>query len=317
MLGEMKSAVEASHGADVAAREVKAADLKAMYANDGDGAAFTGEGVGASTKNLKGKTFTGLSDTYEALFDEIEATSKLGALATDGTAGLMLRGSKSKYILVDSKGHEYGQTVEKGLMGAVFYAQALSESGYLRKVPNDDNTTPEEGKEYTTAQHHLDEGFGYFTNSEKFPEEGKSFWAKYADKRNSGSLKSSDRILKAFVEARYVLSNEGFDAADLTATLAEIDAAWQDLVAGQALYYLNDAKDVTDAGDLCHVLSEAYQFVSALKFNSNSKVDADKVNEILDALGHNFWKVTPTTIGAAATLLQEAMGWDDTFVAGL
>ncbi|MDG1517775.1 MAG: hypothetical protein P8Q42_07070, partial [Flavobacteriales bacterium] len=81
--------------------------------------------------------------------------------------------------------------------------------------------------------------------------------------------------------------------------------------AATAIHYLNDADNVfTDDADRCHVLSEAYAFIDALKYNVDGSINADKVEEILTALGGNFWSISSTQIENARNILATAAGLD-------
>ena len=72
---------------------------------------------------------------------------------------------------MDANGIEYTQLIEKGLMGAVFYYQITNV--YLgdgkMDVDNADQVDPDNGKYYTTMEHHWDEAFGYFSDAVDFP----------------------------------------------------------------------------------------------------------------------------------------------------
>src|SRR5690606_23418003 len=104
----------------------------------------------ASGKQLRDKTARGNSlyqEKFETLLKELAATSATTVegeySAADGTAGVIQSGEK-KY-LVDAKGAEYAQRIEKGLMGAVFYDQI--QNGYLSdeklNVDNENAVDPE------------------------------------------------------------------------------------------------------------------------------------------------------------------------------
>ena len=135
-----------------------------MFANTGGNG--SGHFTFTSDRQLKNKTFAPDLDVdlFEDLFAKAAMASQAansGAMAANGTAGLITRQSKGTTILVDENGREFTQLIEKGLMGAVLYNQVYNT--YLsddRIGAGVENVTLSEGRNYTAMEHHMDEAFG-------------------------------------------------------------------------------------------------------------------------------------------------------------
>jgi hypothetical protein len=126
MVEEMKAYIATAHDGEIISEQA----LNDMFENtNGDGG---GNFPFESEKQLKNKTFGPDLDEnlFENIFANAEAASENGSAgvrAENGVAGLLEREGSGNDILVDAKGREFTQLVEKGLMGAVFYNQIFNE----------------------------------------------------------------------------------------------------------------------------------------------------------------------------------------------
>ena len=182
--------------------------LKAMYANDATNAGFTG--TYDDSKQLKSKTFSSATTTFETLMDEVAAASQSTVAASNGTAGVSTSADGEKNYLVSAGGLEYTQLIEKGLMGACFYYQATSV--YFGSGKMDvDNETVVEG-EGTDMEHHWDEAFGYFGAPTDFPTnlDGLFFWAQYSNIVNS-AIGTNKTLMDALIKGRAAIHNDDLD----------------------------------------------------------------------------------------------------------
>jgi hypothetical protein len=229
-----------------AGTEISGQELLDMFANTG------GNGNGnfsfTSTKQIKDKTFAADQSYFESLMSSIGTSSEAGAdgiNASDGVVGLVSRGSST--ILVNEKGHEFVQLIEKGIMGATFYYQMLSI--YLsddRVGDAIENTILVDGQNYTPMEHHWDEAFGYLgvpvDFSSDWPSDRNSecvFWGNYTRGRDA-LLGSSDVIdglpLKPaeqpFLLKMYDVKNEQRDI---------IYDELERICAATAIHYINSA----------------------------------------------------------------------------
>lgn len=307
MLGEIDTYIKTGNNGEV----LDAQKLKNMYANTNS--PFADASLNAATsKQLKNKTISVAVAQFEGFFDAVVAASQTaGATAQNGTAGILTSADGTKKYLVDGNGVEYGQVISKGLMGAVFYNQAVE--GYLtaEKIgPTVDNTTvtPNTG---TTMEHHWDEAFGYFGAPKDFPTNlnNLKYWSSYSNKVNL-AIGSNKTIMDAFLKGRAAISAKDMAGKDAAATT--IRNEWERIVAASAILELNAAKkNVADQALKSHYLSEALGFVMSLQYKSDRKLSDAKRNEVLAKIGTNFWTTTSTDIAAAVDIISAAYNLDN------
>lgn len=140
---------------------VDSAKLSNMFANTGS--PFTNTALNAATdKTLKSKTAASFAaadadaerQKFEKWFGIIADASKSTLPAADGQAGVATGATDAtKKYLVDAKGIEYGQVVQKGLIGACFLDQISNVYLGTEKM-SADNKVIVSGKNYTQLEHH-------------------------------------------------------------------------------------------------------------------------------------------------------------------
>ena len=310
MLTEIKSYLTT---ANIAGTTLDADKLKAMYENTAN-ADFTG--TYDDSKQLKSKTFENERTFFETLMEESTTASQSTSAASNGTAGISTSADGEKNYLVSAGGLEYAQVIEKGLMGACFYYQATSIYFGADKM-NGDNETVIEG-EGTEMEHHWDEGFGYFGAPIDFPisTDGLVFWATYSNTVNS-VLGTNKTLMDALIKGRAAIHNDDLETRDIAIT--EARAAWEEVVAGSAVHYINSAlENFSDDTRKLHALSEAAAFAYSLQFNEGKTATNTQVNEVLTLLGGssdfimmNFYDVTEADLNTAKDNLENLFGWDD------
>ncbi len=313
MVEEMKAYIATSHDGETISKQV----LNDMFENtNGDGGGhFTFE----SQKQLKNKTFgPDLDDNlFENIFADAEAASENGSAgirANNGRAGLLEREGSGNDILVDAKGREFTQLVEKGLMGAVFYHQIFNVYLTDQKIgPDVENSETEEGANYTTKEHHFDEAFGYFNAPADFESDWSDsrtdelrFWSKYSNGSDE-FLGFNDAIMEAFIKGRTAIVNDNQNELN-----EQVDVLYEELEllsAATAVHYINSTLSHLnngDTGEAFHALSEAWAFVNALKYNPNRKITHEQIDQILNTdFGENgnFWKAEPKDLNNAKDTL--------------
>lgn len=306
MLDELDAYVKTGNNGVV----LNAQKMKDMYAN-ADRPFASATLNDATSKQLKNKTILTAQAMFESIFDAAAAASQTaGAPASEGTAGILTSNDNTKRYLVDANGLEYAQVIQKGLMGAVFYNQAVE--GYLtaEKIgPTVDNTnvTPGEG---TKMEHHWDEAFGYFGAPKDFPSNtnGLKYWANYSNKVN-GVLGSNKAIMDAFLKGRAAISAKDMEGKDAAA--ATVRKEWERLVAASAIHELNVAKNnLADQALKSHYLSEAIGFIMGLQYKSDRKLSDAKYQEVMAALGTNLYQTTATNINTAIDIISTAYEMD-------
>lgn len=318
MLTEM---VDYLKTANTAGTAISAENLKAMYANDG----HTWEdenalGLTGSSKQLKNKTAygsaggsadVGVQNMFIAYFDSVATISSNtvsgSELGTSGVSGVWPNDGKKGPYLMNGKGHEYTQLIEKGLMCAVFMNQMTV--NYLAGLNEDDNTLivdSANGKYYTEMEHHWDEAYGYFTSAIDFPSAGTDrFWGEYSFGRES-LIQSATKIQQAFLVGRTAIINKNYDLRDAQVTI--INSEMEKVAAGTAIHYLNVAKANMTSNTLRnHVLSEAFGFLNGLKYGYNAisgkGMSSSEIQTAIDFIGDDFNAVTIANINQCIDLI--------------
>ncbi len=317
MVEEMKAYLAAGDGGGILSEQA----LLDMYENTG------GNGGGhfsfTSDRQLKDKTFP--PDVDERLFENLFAgaaaasrNGNAGETATDGTAGLIVRENSGNTILVDERGREFTQVIEKGMMGSVFYHQIFNVYLTDARVGNGvENVELVADRNYTPMEHHWDEAFGYWDPPLDFtspwPDERGDedrFWSHYSntvDNVADGQLGTNRIIMDAFIEGRTAIVNNDPATRD-----AQRDILYEYLelvAAGTAVHYINNTLahlNDGNTGEAFHTLSEAWAFTNALRYSPRRKISLDEIEQIMEedfGVDGNFWNVTPAGLNAAKTTL--------------
>lgn len=261
--------------------------LKDMFSNTGN--PFNILALDTSGKQLQNKCFELDTALFLSYFDSLE---NIGGTTngSNGVAGIVANGTKS--YLCNSKGLEYAQLIDKGLMGAVFFYQVAE--GYLSedKIGDGvDNVTVTPGKG-TPREHHFDEAFGYFGAPTNFPTntDDARFWAKYSNTVN-GQLGTNQKLMDAWLKGRAAISNN--DKPELDAAVISIKKQWELVTVGTALHYLNGAIDnIADDAVRNHELSEAIAFIGAIKYNGDKAMTNLEIAAVIATLGDNLYEVS-------------------------
>ncbi len=277
---------------------------------------FEDESLNLSTRKLEDKTIISEVQGLKNIFEEAAAVSvdvaDNGTVAEPGVAGKLQRGSG--YILVNEKGWEFSQFVEKGLMGSCFYHQIynvyLTDSRVGDAV---ENTMLVEGSNYTAMEHHWDEAFGYFGVPLDFPQgdvvledNEDRYWAEYTNKADP-LLGTNKLLMDAYLIGRTAIVNKDYIQRDTQR--AVLYAGHELVAAASALHYINEAiGDINngDTGNAFHHLSEAYPFVKALQYSPYKKVSPAQITKILNedfGKDGDFWTVSITGLNEAKNTL--------------
>jgi hypothetical protein len=284
---------------------VSAQDLKDMYANVGDNG--NGNFTFVSTKQLKNKTFAADQALFEGWMDDFAAASQdFGTTAADGQAGIVTSGSST--YLVDANGVEHKQLIEKGLMGAVFFYQALNVYFGPGKMDVDNTTAvdPVNGKYYTAMEHHWDEAFGYFGVDIDFPTNiPSSFWGKYCNKQDV-TLNCNSDMMTQFLTGRAAIT--GNVLTDRNAAISAIRTEWEEISAYQAITYTDDCIGYfgSDQAKFLHALSEAYAFAWNLRYapTETRRMTTPEHDALMALFPTNFWSTTVADLNAIKAAIQ-------------
>jgi hypothetical protein len=288
---------------------VDATVLKNMFSNTGS--PFADTTLNTSGKQLKSKCFAPDQPLYEAYMDSLSIASQSSVAAAPGVAGVSVSTTDAtKKYLLSANGIEYTQLIDKGLMGAVFYYQAINvyicADGVGSAV---DNNTVITG-EGTAMEHHWDEGFGYFGAPIDFPANltGLIYWAKYSNSVNA-NLSMNTPLMDAFLKGRAAISNKDYTTRDQQITI--VRQKWELLCAAAAIYEINRAiANFSDNALRCHYLSEGVAFINNLKYNGWKTISDTDIATALSEIGDNFYTVTLTGMNNAKNLISTVYNLD-------
>src|SRR6218665_1517056 len=313
MFRELITYIRSTHNATTNVT-ISASTMQNMYQNSGSPFADAGSlGLNGSGISLKDKTnnMTGLVNELEAIFTEAASTSQSTVGASDGVAGKLLgpaptttNGTQAAY-LVNSKGFEYKELVEKGGMGGILYSEAMT---ILKNIGDLDNATAVNG--LTAQERAWDEAFGYFGVPVAFPTNttGLSYWGSYCNSVNP-AIGSNQTIMDAWLKGRAAISNK--DNVARNAARDVVVATWEKIGAARFITYLKQAKtNFSNDGARNHSLSEGVGFIRAFKYNPAKKITDSEITELMGYMGNNLYQVTQTNLDAAINKMASVFSLD-------
>lgn len=274
-----------------------AAKLRGLYANTGN--FFADATLNTSGLQLRSKTGESYATTGDVVRTYIDQNiTKLATIsasvnntATAGNAGRLGR------YLVDEKGVEVNQVIQKGLIGGLLLDQIdnvlLSETSL-----NADNTKLVTGKMYTALEHNWDLAYGTLTKNAVMTQDFTStpkevFLGSYLNEKN---VANSPRVYMAFLKGRAAIINN--DKATLLAQADIIRTELEKTIALGATTYLASWKAGTTLDVKAHALGEGLGFIYSLRFcTTKYKADAAfsdaQLNTLLPAAQANgAWSLT-------------------------
>lgn len=286
---------------------LSAAKLNNMFANTGS--PFAAAELNAATdKTIISKTAQSFSATdadaertwFKKHFDSIAvASTYAGQTATNGVPG------KLGTYLVNGKGVEYAQFIQKGLIGAMMLDQICNIYLGTEKM-SADNETIVSGKNYTALEHHWDEAYGYLTSNEVYPKKDPADATKWLEnflgsyvRQVNGAYGDPTAIYLAFVKGRAAIVNK--DRATMDVQIAYIRASLEKAVATIAISYINKTKTATSDAARFHALAEGAGFIYSLRFAHNAKIGKAKSDALLGSLmnkENGFWSLTNADLDA-------------------
>ena len=281
--------------------------LTAMWKNTGDNA--NGNFNFSSTKQLKDKCFAPDQPLIESYLRMAVNASESTEFGSNGVAGRITSADGSEARLYDENGWEHAQLIEKTIMGAVFYYQAVTIYMGSEKMDVDNETVvPGEG---TEMQHHWDETYGYLGATNDFPEDTENvrFWANYCNGRDP-IIESNEKLSGALRTGRAAIDIDDLEIRDQAITVAREE--WEKVVAATAIHYLNDGiQNLADDYERNHDLSEAYAFIHSLMYNEEKSITNAEIEEVKALMGENFYEVTAEGLTAARDKLAVIFGMED------
>ena len=231
-------------------------------------------------------------------------------------------GSGGRTVRIKEKGMELNQVFAKSLIGALVMDQVAY--GYLSEVKIGDDVDNDASAlgagEYTTMEHHFDEGLGYVYGQESdittasTPQGNGILFNKYLKKVNESEEPGlATEIYDAFKLGRAAIVASNSEVRDEQAEI--VKTKMSRVILHKAAHYLRgaaEAKAATDVdyADYFHGLSEGYGFILSLQFT----YDADGMNyfshseveTMLSTLesGNGFWDRTPSELDDMAAQIE-------------
>lgn len=295
-------------------KELDAEVMKKMYANTGNpftdipSLAIKGADLNASGVQLKNiiSSSTSAADAdlaksrLETAFAEMAAVSKsVGVTAAKGTAG------KLGTYLVDAKGIEIAQIIQKSLIGALqldYISNIL-----LSKGLEAENRKLVAGKNYTQLEQNWDEAYGLLTlnpiylegatNTAKSAKAPEFFLGSYIWEYNQAAY---PKMHTAFLKGRVAIVNN--DKAELQTQATFIRTEAEKAIASAALGYLGKWKLGTTDAARAHAIGEGLGFIYSLRYCTINGADAAFSDAILLGLlasPNGFWDLTNDKINTA------------------
>lgn len=254
-----------------------------MFSNSGN--PFSDASLNTSGINIT----TPMSDaaTYKAYADSV-LVFNTGANAAPGTGGFVPRGTNK--IIVGPRGLEYGQAFIKGVMGGLFFKEAITILTSVKSITALDTIT---------AQAKWDEAFGYlavpanYDSSLTYASTDPNrplLWGGYLAERGK-PIKAGGTIFQAFLKGRAAIG--GYDVATRNQQADIIMDKWEQLAAAAALNYVTAptaSSAIGNYGTQLHALSEAFGFIASLKYRpATSKLSATDYQTLSNIINKDFY----------------------------
>lgn len=242
-------------------------------------------------------------DDIESYFTAIDVASQsLSTTASPGVAG------KLGNYLVDARGLEVAQEIQKSLIGALqldYIANVLLDEGLKA-----DNSKLVGDNNYTQLEHNWDVAYGLLTLNPIYLE-GATDASRNTVEFGAGSYlweynkAAYKQIYPAFLKGRAAVVNNDREQFEALALLIrrELEIA----IANAAIGYLNKWKTATDDAARAHAIGEGVGFIYSLRFAKLHGIDAAYSEAILEDLigsGAGFWDLNAEKINAAIEAIE-------------
>ena len=260
------------------------ARLRNLYANTN--APFSVAALNMPGVQLRDKTAASFSDvnanTVRNYIDGQLANLATASQAVNQTATAGNAGRLGRY-LVDARGFEPNQVVQKALIGALLLDQignVLLSSNSLAA----DNSKVVAGNIYSEREHNWDLAYGYLTANATMKTDvaimpRERFLAGYINEKNGPA---SPGVYLAFLKGRAAIVNN--DEATLKAQADLIRTELERTIAKSAVSYLMNWKAAADPAIKAHALGEGIGFIYSLRFCTKYGADAAWADTVLNGL---------------------------------
>lgn len=305
---------------------INAEQLKKMFSNTGNPfvdiststISVTGSVLNASGVQIKNVTASSLAASaadavrakLEGDFDAIAAAS----LSVNETAAKGKAGKLDNY-LVDAKGIETIQIIQKSLIGALqldYISNVLMDKGLQA-----DNHSVVSGKNYSQLEHNWDEAYGLLTLNPVYLYNTTTATASTDAKRETVEFALGSyiweynkagypEIFPAFLKGRAAIVNN--DKAELEVQATFIRTQMEVAIAQAALGYLAKWKvSGATVPAQAHAIGEGLGFIYSLRFATLHDADAAWSDSIINGLvgsANGFWDLDVTKINTASDAIR-------------
>lgn len=314
-----------SSSSTAANTQIEATKLKNMFSNTGSpfsdistsSISVTGSELNSSPFQLKNVVASSRPSTeaeavrakFETWFDEIAlASASVNSAAAQGQAG------KLSSYLVDAKGIELIQVIQKGLIGALqadYIGNVLLNEGL-----NAENHKVSGDKNYTELEHNWDVAYGLLTLNPIYLQ-GATDANRNTVEFGVGSYlweynkAGYPKIYPAFLKGRAAIVNN--DKSELQAQATIIRTEIEKAIASAAIGYLEKWKTAEANGNnsadavRAHAIGEGIGFIYSLRFAAIHNGDAAFSDNILTGLigsANGFWDLDATKINTASQAIK-------------
>jgi len=288
-----------------------ATTLRNMFANTSSPFSGTLAALNTSGVQLRNVTAASLTtteaekerQTIEAGFTAMANLSKsAAALASEGKAG------KLGTYLVDEKGIEWAQIIQKSLIGA-FQLDYINNVLLSDKNLALDNSTVLPGKNYTALEQNWDEIYGILTANPVYGAKatatasGETFLGAYIWEYNRAGY---TRIHPALLKGRAAIVNN--DRQTLKEQVTILRTETEKAIASAALGYLGKWKTGATDAARAHAIAEGLGFIYSLRYakvNGGDAAFSDTVlNNLVYSAPNGFWGLTNSKIDAASDAIR-------------
>ncbi|HEY5750298.1 MAG TPA: DUF4856 domain-containing protein [Chryseolinea sp.] len=302
---------------------IDASVLKNLYANSGNpfydistsSVSVTGATLNTSGLQLRNITASSLSATNaEAVRTKIEGDFNAiatASLSVNQTASSGVAGKLGNY-LVDAKGIETAQIIQKSLIGALqldYISNVLLNTGLEA-----DNYSVVSEKNYSQLEHNWDEAYGFLSLNDVYLK-GSTDATRATVEFALGSYiweynkDNYAKIYPAFLKGRAAIVNN--DRTELQTQATFIRTEMENAIARAALGYLDKWKNGADDPTRAHAMGEGLGFVYSLRFATLHGADAAFSDNLLSGLvgsANGFWDLDATKINTASEAIKAKFG---------
>jgi hypothetical protein len=236
----------------------------------------------AGTPSLASLTAPGFTPVVNDTFTAFLASQGKLWTPMDPPMSGGLYGSGTSQWIFSERGVDLRQVIDKGLYGALFYAEAV------KRLPT--ATTPEA----------IDQLLALYGATPNFPQNDTTapgrdeLMAKYAKRRTPQGMTGQYTTLRdAFVRARLAAGTASCNA-ERTAALETIKTEWEKVLAATVIFYVNSAAtklqdpaaDVTKKASAMHDLGEGASFFLGLKAvpQASRRITDAQIDQVLTAM---------------------------------